>query len=186
METSKPLAIESFSYSWLSNIRPSLDPPYDHSSHGEANFDFNVSVTVGPTSTFVPADELFYNGLIRPTSPESPVAVTPDHYDPHTPPPPTDGLLPARRTESGLLRRWRRSSEQALQKCFRCLFTRSFHRKEGFYTRKNVRVRSWLGSPPAAVSPSRTSAVSYSAGEWRDEIESSIYEAVLHCKRSIE
>ncbi|KAK4761670.1 hypothetical protein SAY87_029554 [Trapa incisa] len=183
MDTSKPLAIESFSHSWLSNIRPSsLDLSYDHSLHSEANFDFNVSIPVGPTSTFVPADELFSNGLIRPTSPESPATVTPDRYDMPSPLPSPADLLPDLPTERSLLWRWRRSSEQALQKCFRRLFSRSFHRKEGFYTRKNVRVRSWLGSPPAAVSPSRTSAVS----DWRDDIESSIYEAVLHCKRSIE
>lgn len=198
METSNPLAIESFSKSWLSNRPPSLDRPIEHSPHHESeqhpeeshNFDFNVSVS-GPSPTFVHADELFSNGLIRPASAESPAAMAPERSEPSQPVPAyLPARIPTRQMEHSLLRRWRRSSEQVWRKCFRRI--RSLYRKEGLYTRKNVRVddmdrranevRSWHGSPLAA-SPSH-SVASYSAGEWSD-IENSIYEAVLHCKRSI-
>lgn len=193
MEVSKPLAIESFSYSWLSNKRPSLDR---HEEPGQCteeshSFDFNVSISDHLTSTIVHADELFSNGLIRPASSvEYPKAAIPEHTVPLQPVPVN---LPARKTtHHGLLRRWRRSSEQVMRKCFRCI--KYLYRKEGFCTRKNVRVddvdhraqevRSWHGSSPA--SPWSYGRAYYSAGgdRWSD-VESSIYEAVLHCKRSI-
>ncbi|XP_031401561.1 probable membrane-associated kinase regulator 6 isoform X1 [Punica granatum] len=200
METSKPLAIESFSYSWLSNKRPSLDHPleyvYPHDEveecfEGSNNFNFNVSVAC-PTSTFVHADELFSNGIIRPILAESPKARTSAYSEPILAVP----AFPSAQistTSTGLIkhkfiRRWKRSSKLVLRKCFRCI--KPLCHKDG-YLRKSVRVgdidrrvrevRSWHGSPQA--SPSH-SVASYSAGEWSD-VESSIYEAVLHCKRSI-
>lgn len=71
METPLSLATESFSYSWLTNSKPSLDnllpePPRrlpGLSSY--QNFNFDVSNLQAP-SPIAHADELFSDGLIRP------------------------------------------------------------------------------------------------------------------------
>ncbi|KAL5859621.1 hypothetical protein ACOSQ4_000917 [Xanthoceras sorbifolium] len=90
METSQSLATESFSYSWLSNVKPSFDS-LDESlrasldSYHEAistdldykiiksqrfwaeaqNFNFDIPVSQSPAA-LLHADELFSDGLIKP------------------------------------------------------------------------------------------------------------------------
>ncbi|KAI9182140.1 hypothetical protein LWI28_022492 [Acer negundo] len=90
METSQSLAVESFSYSWLSNIKPSFDsldesPRASLDSFHEAtsadldykivksqrfqgesqNFNFDIPISQSP-APFLHADELFSDGLIKP------------------------------------------------------------------------------------------------------------------------
>ncbi|TXG62958.1 hypothetical protein EZV62_009952 [Acer yangbiense] len=90
METSQSLAVESFSYSWLSNVKPSfdsldesprasLDSLHEATSadldyktvksqrlQGESQ-DFNFDIPISPSpAPFLHADELFSDGLIKP------------------------------------------------------------------------------------------------------------------------
>ncbi|XP_006491204.1 probable membrane-associated kinase regulator 6 isoform X2 [Citrus sinensis] len=77
METSSPLAIESFSYSWLSNVETLLDgideplrTSLDSSSEAISkelaeNFNFDIP-TSQSSAALLHADELFSDGLIKP------------------------------------------------------------------------------------------------------------------------
>ena len=90
METSQPLSIESFSYSWLVNLKPSLDsldrslrasldtcdeasfiemdprmPPSRRFFRNSQDFKFDLPVSQTPL-TLVHADELFSNGYVMP------------------------------------------------------------------------------------------------------------------------
>ena len=90
METSQPLSIESFSYSWLVNLKPSLDsldsslrasldacdeasfiemdprmPPSRRFFRNSQDFKFDFPISQTPL-TLVHADELFFNGYVMP------------------------------------------------------------------------------------------------------------------------
>ncbi|KAH0978847.1 hypothetical protein GBA52_006024 [Prunus armeniaca] len=205
MEASQPLSIESFSYSWLVNLKPSLesldnslrtsldasdessfiemDPTMSPSkrffmnSQQDFKFDFPV-VSQSPLTTLVHADELISNGYLLPLSVDS--LKNMEAYD-HEASKSTGANFAASsshsardvdptdnsRDSSNSLRRCRRLSRRILEKS---------------HSVKNCRVHS------SETSQSPRISVAYSADDWRRscDSESSIYEAVLHCKRSIE
>ncbi|GAV69903.1 hypothetical protein CFOL_v3_13403 [Cephalotus follicularis] len=199
METSPSLAIESFSHSWLANAKPSLDSfdepltasvdsSHEHTSKAH-NFNFDIQLCID----LVDADELFFNGLIKPVYVEPPkrgpscsnsdsTSVMLDSSSSSI-----KTVVIQAPTRGHILRRWRKASDQVLQKC--CQYVRSFFFKVGC-SRKCIRVddidrrvweaRSLSNSPQASPLPT----IACSVGDWCDT-ESSIYEAVLHCKRSI-
>ncbi|GAB4858376.1 hypothetical protein Ancab_009848 [Ancistrocladus abbreviatus] len=91
-ETSQPVSIESFSYSWLINLKPSLEnlsdsfraaldasdeasfidmdprmPPSKRFLRYMEEFDFDLPFSQqSPPATILPADELFSNGVLKP------------------------------------------------------------------------------------------------------------------------
>ncbi|XP_020218350.1 probable membrane-associated kinase regulator 6 [Cajanus cajan] len=196
MEPSVPLASESFSYSWLSNSKSPAedlhDDPFRESDDLLQNFNFDISVPHSPL-VLVPADEIFSDGLLRPmfVDPLSKVEFcnTPD---------PTQTRLgssfssrtfspKAMEIHHGLLTRWRKSTRRTLVDFFR--YVNQLRQKVG-RSRKSIRVddidkTDWqvkcLSSPQkASPKPITTHLI----GDLHD-YENSIYEAVLHCKRSI-
>lgn len=239
MEASQPLSIESFSYSWLVNLKPSLesldnslrtsldasdessfiemDPTMSPSkrffmnSQQDFKFDF-PAVSQSPLTTLVHADELISNGYLLPLSVDS--LKNMEAYD-HEASKSTGANFPASashsardvdptdnsRDSSNSLRRCRRLSRRILEKYLN--FLRPLYKKirgdhhhhhhhkanpkAGFsadkrsHSVKNCRVHS------SDTSQSPRISVAYSADDWRRscDSESSIYEAVLHCKRSI-
>lgn len=202
MESTKPLAIDSFSYSWLSNVRTSfddLDEPLRPSFvEGESypeksqNFNFNVSVSqLSPT--LLHADELFADGIIKPffagksgdqnfqASSSLKTCPTQSLYSFAR-----KSIFPAIRIHWLAPARWRKSSVQALRRCITYLRPSCFKpgcgRKstEAHVDRRFQELGSWNCSPQPSQPQSPPSA--YVTGDWSDT-ESSIYEAILHCKR---
>ncbi|XP_052183854.1 probable membrane-associated kinase regulator 6 isoform X1 [Diospyros lotus] len=218
METSQPLSIESFSYSWLVNLKPSfesaddslrasldasdeasfieMDPKLPASKRffrGSHDFNFDFPVSESPL-TLVHADELISNGFLMPLfiKPLKIEAYAAPDSSPTTPvsSSATTNAHLASKIRCSSLRRCRRLSKQVFQKylefirplCQKLRGRRSGSRTDDAGTRMQE-VNNWIYSP--AISP-RTS-VGYSVDYWRRscDSESSIYEAVLHCKRSI-
>ncbi|XP_035542752.1 probable membrane-associated kinase regulator 6 [Juglans regia] len=226
MEASHPLSIESFSYSWLVNLKPSLDLSLDNSfrssldASDEASFiemdptmtaskrffrnsqDFKFDFPISHESplALVHADELFSDGYLMPlfvdtlkmeayyeaTSDHSTSAL-PSAYSLHAP----KLLVPAAENNpycSSLRRSCRRMAKHIFQKYLD--FLRPFLRRLGGNKSRSSkaevvgkRVKNWAYW-------SRTSpriSVAYPSDHRRRscDSESSIYEAVLHCKRSI-
>lgn len=216
METSQPLSIESFSYSWLANLKPSFESPgnsfrdsldaFDEASFIEIDpklsssrrffrvsqdFDFPISQT---PLTLVHADELISNGFLMPLFVKQLKADAFDASD-SNPNSPISSCAPeklhsGKRFRSSSLRRCRMLSKRIFQKyldflrplCQRVRGRRSGSRV-GITDARLQEVRNWEYS--AATSP--RASVAYSADNWRRscDSESSIYEAVLHCKRTI-
>ncbi|PON49623.1 membrane-associated kinase regulator [Parasponia andersonii] len=197
--SSRPLAVESFSESWLSNaVRV---PSLANSLEFDESFDFDTP-NFAESQAFVHADELFSNGLIKPSS----TSATADS---------TVSVVSSSRSSTGtseyysrikvsdnrsdddtqlgcsfcfFRRRRKYSSEQILKKMYGYLrpTTRRFiwgskkSTKVDDIDRRRMEVRrSWSNIASPQTSPGRPSTV------YVDINESSIYEAVLHCKRSI-
>ncbi|XVF22462.1 hypothetical protein REPUB_Repub12eG0174700 [Reevesia pubescens] len=214
METSQPLAIESFSYSWLSDHKPSLDgldePPrasidsYYGGTSEEFNYEmlesnrfltdqnFNFDAIAQTPATFIHADELFTDGFIRPTYIDPSKSESCNTLDSIQT---TLSSSISSRTEirrgrihCSFFRRWRKSTQQILRNLFGHL--RPFCHKVGC-SRKSTRVddidrRMWKvksSNSSSQASPQQSSACSMGAS---CHLENSIYEAVLHCKRSID
>jgi hypothetical protein len=213
MEASQPLATESFSYSWLSNVRPTLDGldrPFRaslDSSHAatskesdyrviksrrcsEESQDFDFEILTSQSPPLAHADELFSNGVIKPVSVD-PSRLEVSNYSNNNPAMPSSSsssriAIQVVQDNSHFLR-WKKPLERILLKCFGC-FRPSCHKIKG--SRKCTRVddidrrvsevKRWSNSPQASPQPS----IVCSTGDCCDR-ESSIYEAVLHCKRSI-
>lgn len=224
MENSQTLSIESFSYSWLINLKPSLDSldnslrtsldAYDEASFIEMDprmppskrfiidgqeFNFDFPVSQSPLS-LVHADELFSNGLISPlflnplkmgtydasdTIPNSPTSFSSSPLVSKT-------IVSASKSRCCSLKRCRRLSRRVIQKYLdflRPLYQRfrsdrrSGSRAEAVGSRTQIGKKNLVGSPESSPRMS----VAYYADDWRKscDSESSIYEAVLHCKRSI-
>ncbi|XP_038999382.1 probable membrane-associated kinase regulator 6 [Hibiscus syriacus] len=222
MEASQQLSIESFSYSWLVNLKPassdgldgslraSLDacdeasfiemdprmPPSNRFFRRSQDFKFDFPISQAPL-TLVHADELFSDGYIVPffvnplkieayeieaSDSVSAMAIATSSQVPAVPP---------SKTNRPSLSRCRRLSRRILSKYLdflRPLYRRIRGRKSngraesvdaGIQTKKK-----WVYS--AEASP-RISVAYSGADEWRNscDSESSIYEAVLHCKKSI-
>lgn len=200
METSQPLSIESFSYSWLVNLKPpsetlddsrrfSLDASdeayfiemdlqspaskrfFTHSQ--DLNFDFPVAES--PLS-LVHADELISNGFLMPFF-VNPLKVEAHNESYSHPTTPTSSR--AQKT----LHSARKIHCSSLSRC-RSLSKRIFEKYLDF-------IRPMCGKSRGRRSCSRNEAVdstvAYSSDNWRRSCDSdcSIYEAVLHCKRSI-
>ncbi|XWS50424.1 hypothetical protein CRYUN_Cryun12cG0086600 [Craigia yunnanensis] len=217
METSQPLSIESFSYSWLVNLKPSLDildsslrasldacdeasfiemdprmPPSRRFFRNSQDFKFDFSVSQTPL-TLVHADELFSNGYVLPFF-VNPLKMETYEVSDSTSTLPTSShapnlVVPASKAHRPL-RRCRRLSKRIFLKYLdflRPLYRRIQERKSSSRAESvDARVqlmKNWVYS--AETSP--RISVAYSADEWRKscDSESSIYEAVLHCKKSI-
>lgn len=227
MEPSRPLAVESFSESWLSDAaRFSFFSGFDEKSFGRSpkstsyattigtrktlanrfneeshNFDFGINPAASECQPYlVHADELFSDGLIRPIF-GNPLATQVSNYTR------ASNISPSLHVSSISLKngnpniqisccwylgRWRKLvSKRILKKIFGYLLVVPFCHKIGG-SRKSVKVddiglrtmevRSMNNSPQ--TSPHRSRVRVYSAVDWYDS-ESSINDAILHCKKSI-
>jgi len=219
METSQPLSIESFSYSWLVNLKPSLEsldnslrasldasdeasfiemdprmPPSKRFFRNSQDFKFDFPISQSPL-TLVHADELFSNGYVMPLFVD-PLKMEAYDVSDSTSALPTSSHAPktvvsaCKPQRCSSLRRCRRLSKQIVQKYLdflRPLYRRirghrSSSRDENIDSKVQV-MKNWVYS--AETSP--RISVAYSVDDcWRSscDSESSIYEAVLHCKRS--
>ncbi|XP_019465106.1 PREDICTED: probable membrane-associated kinase regulator 6 [Lupinus angustifolius] len=219
METSQTLSIESFSYSWLVNLKPSLgsldsshrtsldasdeasfiemDPRMPPSKRFFKNhsqdFKFDFPVLQSP---LVDADQLFSNGHIMPHFVES-LKIEPYEsldFNPslasssHAP----KNVSPKGPTRCPSLKRCRTLSRRIFQKYLN--FLRPLCRKLRVHNKSDSnhevvvkRTQSVKNRGCYSESSPRIS-LAYSEDAWRKscDSESSIYEAVLHCKRSIE
>ncbi|KAK8657236.1 hypothetical protein V6N13_035487 [Hibiscus sabdariffa] len=217
METSQPLSIESFSYSWLVNLKPSLDgldgslraslDAYDEASFIEMDprmppsrrfcrnsqdfkFDFPVSQT---PLTLVHADELFSDGRVMPFFVNSSKNDTYRVSDSISTLPTTNSCAPDRtvppsKTNHPSSRRLSKRIFSKYLNFLRPLYRTMLRGRKSSGRAESVDARgqgrkNWLHS--TATSP--RISVAYSADEWRKSCDSecSIYEAVLHCKKSI-
>nr|KYP74833.1 hypothetical protein KK1_007526 [Cajanus cajan] len=216
METSQPLSIESFSYSWLVNLRPSLesldnslrtsldasdeasfiemDPRMTPSKRffmnsQDSKFDFPISQS---PLNLVHADELFSNGYLMPLFVESLQMEEYESSDSNTSLV-SSSHAPKSEAPTGP------SRCLSLKRC-RTLSRRVFHKYMDFLRPLYRRLRGHKSSTESVAKRaeavknrryySDTSpriSVAFSADDWRYscDSESSIYEAVLHCKRSI-
>ncbi|XVE73787.1 hypothetical protein DITRI_Ditri11bG0146500 [Diplodiscus trichospermus] len=218
METLQPLAIESFSYSWLSghNHKPSLDgldgssrtsiDNYYRGTSEEFNYEmvesnsfatdqsFNFDAIAQTPAAFIHADELFTNGFIRPIYIDPLKRESCDTLDSIeitlNSSFSSSAEIPTGRTHCSFLGRWRKSTKQIFRNlcghlrlrhvCYRLWCLRKSNRVDDIDWRM-WKVKSWNSSPQA--SPQQSTACSMDAS---CHLENSIYEAVLHCKRSIE
>ncbi|CAN1264286.1 Probable membrane-associated kinase regulator 6 [Linum perenne] len=221
LQQQRPLSIESFSYSWLVNLKPDdtssaaaaaaaaaddyeesssfieMDPRMPPSKrffphHQDFNFDFPEQ---SPPMALVHADELFSDGYLMPfflTSTDS--QFTKKSED-------STGLGERMRTtrRCSSLRRCGKLSKRMFEK-YLDFIRRRFHGGGRIVSRKSrsemsskvsatevvnskIGVKRW-NSSTGEVSP--RISVAYSIGRRSScDSESSIYEAVLHCKRSI-
>ncbi|XP_073042410.1 probable membrane-associated kinase regulator 6 [Primulina eburnea] len=226
-DTSRPLATESFSYSWLTHQKPSsshnlLDILTSISTEKfEQNFDFDVPATA--ISALVDADEIFSDGHIKPVyanrSTKVEVSTTTTNSVPGSPVSSINTLV---NKNLDFIEKWRNSYRRILHKCFG--FLKPLYQTLGS-SRKNIRVvdldrkvseiqslsNSLQPSPrnnsdydynsvmdfdkstemdaqnglKRAKSWSSSRQVSSPSQSWCD-MESSIHEAILYCKRSIE
>ncbi|WCJ36753.1 hypothetical protein M5689_017934 [Euphorbia peplus] len=219
METSQPLSIESFSYSWLVNLKPSLEsldssfrasldasdeasfiemdpkmPPSKRffcSSHSQ-DFKFDFPISQSPL-TVLHADELFSDGYVVPFFLDSSkieayeVLDSSSHLNHACPDTPKAGSREKLRCSS--LRRCRTLSKRVFCKYFRFLkplYRRIRGQRSGEMEKNAKVVKKWLYSGETSSSP--RISVAYSVDDcWRRscDSDSSIYDAVLHCKKSI-
>ncbi|XP_028773201.1 probable membrane-associated kinase regulator 6 [Neltuma alba] len=214
METSQPISIESFSYSWLVNMKPSLEACVDASDEASSfiemdprnppskrffqrnsqEFKFDFPVSQSPLA-LVHADELFSNGYLTPLFAESlkmesysdSVSSTSNLVLPSSSPSSSINSMgpKAQASRCSSLKRCRTLSRRMFQKYLNflrplCKRLRGRHQKSGS-NHEGAGKRGFYETSPRI-------SVAYSADDWRKscDSESSIYEAVLHCKRSIE
>lgn len=227
MEASQPLSIESFSYSWLVNLKPSLeslenscrasldasdeasfiemDPRMTPSKRFFRNsqdfkFDFPAAAAQSPF-TLVHADELFSNGYVMPLFVDPlkmGMGACYEASDNSTPSMPSSSHAPKILVPDDNInpycsssRRCRRLSKHIFQKYLdflrpllrRLRGNRTTSKAASVDKRVHKAVKNWVYSSEASPRIS----VAYSVDDWRKscDSESSIYEAVLHCKRSI-
>ncbi|XP_044506274.1 probable membrane-associated kinase regulator 6 [Mangifera indica] len=221
METSQPLSIESFSYSWLVNLKPSLEtlenslsaslegacdeasfiemdprmPPSKRFIRNSQDFKFDFPSSQTPLA-LVHADELFSNGYVMPLVVDrlKLEAYEASHSSLTLPSTSLHGsklVVPPYKRRCSSLRRCGKVSRRIFQKYLDFLLPlyqrirghRSNSKAETVDARvcvmNNTRVYSAETTPRVSVA--------YSADDWRKSCDSeiSIYEAVLHCKRSI-
>lgn len=211
METSQPLPIESFSYSWLSNVKSqldSLDVPLRTSIDGchqinPRELDYKVIKSKRPGAQnfifdipfpqyLIDADQLFSNGLMKPafidpsrvqlSSALNSIQAMPGSSFP------SRAVVPADTIPCCFLRRLRKLPKRIFRNYYRCL---RFLFQEIGCSRNGSRVtnidtrvgqvKRWSMSPH--TSPRESTACSME--EWY-HLENSIDEAILYCKRSIE
>lgn len=197
MDDSRPLAVESFSTSWLSNVKHSYDTTskmMDYKIVKPSRFldetqSFKFNTPIHPSVLIAHADELFFDGSIRPVYISHATLGASNTSDfvqvKHNSSLASLTSSPAiqnRCCHSGI---WRRSLCM-LRKSFRWL-NPICHKGDpgeinwvGDIEQKSCHDKSQNQSP--RVSPQRD--ISSSSGDWC-HLESSIYEAILHCKKSI-
>ncbi|KOM31435.1 hypothetical protein LR48_Vigan01g099000 [Vigna angularis] len=204
METSLPLATDSFSYGWLSNCKPFANDLQEllRESSSTCNsplmeewqsFNFDISFTHSP-AVLAHADELFSNGLIKPLfvgpSKLDSCKTTQDSTLQSQPVSSFSSRIVSPRTlqiHHGFLTRWKTSTCRTLrnlsryvnQLCQRVASSRKNTKVDDF-DKEDWLVNSWSSSHQASPKSSSISPI----GALHDH-ENSIYEAVLHCKRSI-
>ncbi|KAL9240501.1 hypothetical protein vseg_014711 [Gypsophila vaccaria] len=194
IEASQPLSIESFSYSWLINLKPSLieslsdsfraalDASDESSSFIEMDpnmppsrrfmildhdFDFNVLVS---EQSVVPADELFSNGRLLPLVDSTRMRPSLSSLNVQT------SSAGHQKAQCSSLRRCRSLlSRKMIEKYL--YFLCPLLKKLQFLTSKSKQ-NSRQGSPSGSVCSSPAHLIRSC------DSESSIREAVLHCKRS--
>ena len=200
MDISPYLATESFSFSWLptEELQPSnssnnrLFPSEEDTAHNNY-FDFDVSSSSTPS--LVHADKLFSNGLIVPgslnhpyskseripysaTSPGSVALFASPSYNHH------GGVGDQTRYSSTKLKRIFQNftPRRVFSKYLRCLVPVGGSRGRNGIRVDDVNRKAWevksyncsnCNTPQGGISPMR-----------RESDESSIYEAILYCKRS--
>jgi len=199
METSLPLATDSFSYGWLSNCKPFANDLQESSTCNSPlmeewkSFNFDISFTHSP-SVLAHADELFSNGLIKPlfADPSKLDSCKTILASTHQSEPVSSfsSRLVSPRTvqiHHGFLTRWKTSTCRTLrnlsryvnQLCHRVGSSRKNTKVDDF-DKEEWLVNSWSSSHQASSKSNSISPI----GALHDH-ENSIYEAVLHCKRSI-
>lgn len=223
MEASQPLSIESFSYSWLVNLKPSLESldssfripldAYDEASFIEMDprmppskrffkishdsnsniFDFPTSQS--PLSTLVHADELFSNGYLMPFFVESLKMEDYEALDSNiTSLKPSSShapkcVVPLVHSRCSSLKRCRTLSRRIFYKYLNFLRSLCRRRSSGHKSGSNGanRGEGLMNRRYYNSESSPRISVAFSADDWRKscDSESSIHEAVLHCKRSI-
>lgn len=201
-------SIESFSYSWLANLKPSsleesliafdhdeasfieMDPrlpPSKRFIRVSADFGFDFPVSESPLG-LVHADELISNGFLVPLFVKDMKVERFEVEDYYMPTASTSQKTTTSRVRCASVRRCQRLSKRFFHKYLKLLLRPLFYsrRREHQFESGDMAMstnRNWEFS--AATTP-RTS-VAYSADDnWRRscDSETSIYEAVLHCKRT--
>ncbi|OIV91457.1 hypothetical protein TanjilG_02075 [Lupinus angustifolius] len=218
METTKPLSIESFSYSWLENLNPSLEsldgslrtsldasdespfiemdprmPPSKRFFKNSQISKFDFPISHSPL-TLVDAGELFSNGYLMPFFDESLKMEGNEALDSNSNIPSSlhapKTVVPTSHSICLSLKRCRSVSRRVFQNYLnylRTLCRKLRGHKAGSDSKtvgkraKAVKNRGFYSETSPRIS------VAYSADDWRRscDSESSIHEAVLHCKRSI-
>lgn len=227
MEASESLSIESFSYSWLVNLKPSFETSFRASFDDDSNFiemdpklsaskrflvfhqDFDFDLpTLQPNC--VHADELISNGILVPLF-LKPLDIGMGIYDSVSSSTPVSPVSSAThgRSRSLLSRRYRRLPKSVVRKYLNLVRLLWLRMRRG---RADADSGSGSGSGPSTgigiSSPRETETYSSNnwlrscdsdsakiltfegtseADNWRRscDSESSIYEAVLHCKKTI-
>ncbi|KAI3493462.1 hypothetical protein L1887_41854 [Cichorium endivia] len=158
MEISPTLATESFSFSWLINHRASFKEETKCFLE-EYSSDFSFGVLESSSTTT--ADEMFSEGRILPKN------FIISHSTPSTPSMNAIRIYNTENIQSrNIFREWKKSSKRMMEKLLGYL-----------RYRKGRRVNDSSNSTP------RKSMVLY-AYDISHDFDSSIYDAVLHCKRS--
>ncbi|KAJ9539616.1 hypothetical protein OSB04_026122 [Centaurea solstitialis] len=189
MET---LSVESFSYGWLANQNPALDIIPDDGSFIEMDpnlspskrflvdpeFDFDLPTSQPPTA-FVDADKLISNGILLPVN----------SYDARStsvsiPVSPPSSVPLYRKSRSVSSRRCNRIPKRIIQKYIDLVKPLWSRIRRGGSDRSRVQgVDNWEFSP---VSGPRRSEAGWADNRRRScDSESSIHEAVVHCKKTI-
>ncbi|KAI4348010.1 hypothetical protein L6164_008773 [Bauhinia variegata] len=211
METSQLLSVESFSYSWLVNLKPSLEsldnslrtsldasdeasfiemdprmPPSKRFFKNSQDFKFDFPISHAPLA-LVHADQLFSNGYLMPLFVDSLKMEAYEDSDSNQSLP-----SPSRAPESVVatahsrspFSKWRRTLSRRINQMY-LNFLRHLCRKLRGH-RSNSKAQITVNRGAEAVK-SRGYSSENSSDDWREscDSESSIYEAVLHCKRSI-
>ncbi|KAJ0705554.1 putative membrane-associated kinase regulator 6 [Helianthus annuus] len=198
MEDSQLPSVESFSYTWLVNLNPPLDSPnrsfrlsFDGASFIEMDpnltpskrflvyqdFDFNPPNSQTPMNTLVHADKLISNGILLPLKSRVPSSIP-------VPPPSltTQGDRRFRKSRSMSLRKCNKLPKMIIQKYMelvRPLWCR-MRRGRPDHSSRVKGVENWECS---SASGSRTSGADNLRRSC--DSESSIHEAVVHCKKTI-
>ncbi|XP_030548586.1 probable membrane-associated kinase regulator 6 [Rhodamnia argentea] len=177
-----------------------MDPRFPSSKSFRRNsisYDFKFDFpTSQPPLPFVHADEVFRDGYVLPffVDPLKLKSCEASNHPTSSPPPPVHvkrTVMPESKLRSPSLRQCRRLSRRIFRKylhLFRPLVQMMRGRGTGPKAEETRGAKSQAiknSVHPVECSPRISSA--YSADEWRRscDSESSIYEAVLHCKRSI-
>ncbi|XP_071732622.1 probable membrane-associated kinase regulator 6 [Rutidosis leptorrhynchoides] len=223
METKESLSIESFSYSWLVNLKPSFESPKgsfraSFDAFDDSNFiemdprlsasqrflvfhqDFNFSLpTLQPC---VHADELISNGIVVPLFSNPLDLKIYDSNSSSTSASPVSSATPCsyRRSRSLSYKRLPKRVMQKYLNLFRLIFLRMRRRCESRLQRTKNCESSGTIDPCGSDNWSRSwefecvknynlspRSKEYVADNWLRsyDSESSIYEAVLHCKKTI-
>ena len=218
METSQSLSIESFSYSWLVNLKPSLEsldsslrtsldasdevsfiemdpksPPSKRFFKNSQDSKFDFPISQSPFA-LVDADELFSNGYLMPLFVESLKMEAYEASDSNPSLPSSshapESVVPKGHSRSPSLKRCRTLSRRIVQKYLnflRPLYRKLRGHKSGSSTEIVGKRAETVKNRGYYSETSPRNSIAYSPDDWRKscDSESSIYEAVLHCKRSI-